>query len=673
MGTAKGARWSAAETDQLRRLAKEGITRSEAARRMGRSPATIRRVCIDAGIQWGPAAAATPRRPRTPPAGGQLTWRQIGASSSWRRARVAPLDGIRGLALAAVLAYHVAPASVRGGFLGVDVFFVLSGFLLTSLLLEEHGHDGTVDRRAYAVRRLRRIVPALAVVLIVLAVMVPILSPDDTQRLRPDVVWSMLGLTNWHLILDGTSYFNHLGRPPFVRHLWSIAVEVQFYIVCPFLVAWLARRRRSLAVAVLTAGILASATAMALLYTSPDPSRAYFGTDTRIGALLVGVLVAVITVESRVTGGLPSWPRRLRAPLAVIPILVLAALVAAADERSRLLYPAGFMLTQVATALVILTALRPGRLAEVLAWGPLRWLGQRSYGIYLWSWPVVMLTHPGPDAPWWPLVAVPSAVVASLVLGELSYRLVELPWMRPAPSSLWSLSPTRRRQLRLGAIGLTVLVLAGALSRAPEPDPIADSLVAGQQVIEAQQSRVELAPSPAATSSGPAGAPTQVVLSPPPPPGTLPVTAIGDSVMLGAAPALQARFGTTGYIDAKVNRQFSAGVDVARNLEAQGKLGTVMVIDLGNNGPFKPSDMDSMMRLVPPGTRVLLVTVRVDAAWQDAVNQALRDSASRYSSIKLVDWFGYSENHPEYFWNDGTHLRPAGANAFADLIAGSLR
>jgi hypothetical protein len=144
-------------------------------------------------------------------------------------------------------------------------------------------------------------------------------------------------------------------------------------------------------------------------------------------------------------------------------------------------------------------------------------------------------------------------------------------------------------------------------------------------------------------------------------------------VMLGAAPALQARFGPTGYIDAKVNRQFSAGIDVAKALAQQGKLGPMVVIDLGNNGPFQPADMDNMMRLVPPNDRVLLVTVRVDVPWQGSVNQALHASAARYPSVKLVDWFAYSQDHPEWFWSDGTHLRPEGANAYADLIAGSMR
>jgi peptidoglycan/LPS O-acetylase OafA/YrhL len=633
---------------------------------MGRNPGTIRRVCLEKGIEWQPS-------PPRGPALGQLTWRRTGAGSSWRRARIAPLDGIRGLALAAVLAYHVAPATVRGGFLGVDIFFVLSGFLLTSLLLEENTNTGQMDRRAYAVRRIRRILPAMAVLLIVLAVAVPIVAPDDTQRLRPDVIWSMLGLTNWHLVLDGTSYFNHLGRPPFVRHLWSVAIEIQFYVACPFLVAWLARRRRNVAVAALCTGIIASAAAMALLYTSPDPSRAYFGTDARVGALLVGVLVAVLTSESRVTGGLPAWPHRLRAPLAIAPLVVLAALVAAADERSRLLYPAGFLATQVATALVILTALRPGPLAAVLGWAPLRWLGQRSYGIYLWSWPAVMITHPGIDRPWYPPLAVSAAVAASLALGELSYRFVELPWMRPAPPSLWSFSPVRRRQLRLGALGLTALVLAAALARPPARDPIADSLVVGQHVIDSQQARLEPSPTPSPRPPSPPAQPARPVLSPPPPPGTLPITAIGDSVMLGAAPALQARFGSTGYIDAKVNRQFSAGIDVARTLEQQGKLGQVMVVDLGNNGPIRQADMDNMMKLVPQGVEVMLVTVRVDAPWQGAVNQALMDTKAHYPAVKVADWFAYSQNHPEWFWSDGTHLRPEGANAYAELIAGSLR
>ena len=215
--------------------------------------------------------------------------------------RVASLDGLRGLALLAVLAYHAVPGLAPGGFLGVDVFFVLSGFLLTTLLLGEHELTGTIDRAAYAVRRVRRIAPALLVLLTALVVIVPIAAPADAHRLPGDIVSSLLGLTNWHLIRDGSSYFAIAGRPSFVRHLWSIAVEIQFYVLCPFLVAWLARRRPKVAALSLVAGIVTSAVLMGVLYSWPDPSRAYYGTDTRLHALLMGCLVAVVAPH------LPFW------------------------------------------------------------------------------------------------------------------------------------------------------------------------------------------------------------------------------------------------------------------------------------------------------------------------------------------------------------------------------
>ena len=205
------------------------------------------------------------------------------------RERIASLDGLRGLALVAVLAYHAVPGLAPGGYLGVDIFFVLSGFLLTTLLLGEHEFTGAIDRMAYAVRRVRRIAPALLVLLAALVVIVPIAAPADAHRLPGDIVSSLLGL-----IGDGSSYFAQVGRPSFVRHLWSIAVEIQFYVLCPFLVGWLARRRPKVAAWSLVAGIAASATLMGVLFNPADPSRAYYGTDTRIHALLIGCLVAVL-------------------------------------------------------------------------------------------------------------------------------------------------------------------------------------------------------------------------------------------------------------------------------------------------------------------------------------------------------------------------------------------
>ncbi|HEV8116031.1 MAG TPA: acyltransferase, partial [Acidimicrobiales bacterium] len=215
------------------------------------------------------------------------------------RARVGALDGVRGLALGAVMGFHAFPDLVPGGFFGVEAFFVLSGFLLARVLLAEHDRSGSIDIGSFALRRVRRIVPALWVLLAALVVVGPLLASADAHRLMSDVAWSAAGLTNWHLVLDGTSYFSQLGRPPLVRHLWSVAVEVQFYALCPFLVLGVARCRRWLAAAGLVAGIAASAALLGLLAGAADVSRAYYGTDTRIGALLSGVLLAVLLGDRR--------------------------------------------------------------------------------------------------------------------------------------------------------------------------------------------------------------------------------------------------------------------------------------------------------------------------------------------------------------------------------------
>ena len=268
------------------------------------------------------------------------------------RSRVGPIDGLRGLALVAVLLYHAAPGTVRGGFLGVESFFVLSGYLLTALLLDEHRRTGRIDRVGYAQRRLRRIYPGLIVLLAALVVVVPLADYADSHRLPLDVLSSLFGLTNWRLIADGTSYFAHLGNPSYVRHLWSIAIELQFYVLCPFLVGWIARRRPATAIRVLVAGIATSASLMAVLYRSPDPSRAYFGTDTRMGALLAGCLVAVLLSRRGDAIGprFRTTASQLGGPAA---LAVLLALVVWADETARLLYPAGFLLTQAATGTII--------------------------------------------------------------------------------------------------------------------------------------------------------------------------------------------------------------------------------------------------------------------------------------------------------------------------------
>ena len=592
------------------------------------------------------------------------------------KTRVPALDGVRGFALLAVLGYHTFPAAFGGGFLGVEVFFVLSGFLLTSLLLDEHAGHRRIDIAGYYGRRIRRIFPALVAFLAVLLIMAPLIAHDDAFRLRSDILSSSGGFTNWHLIASGSSYFTAAGRPSFVRHLWSVAVELQFYVVCPFIVAWVVRRSRRAAITGLVIAIAASATLMGILYSSPDPSRAYFGTDTRISALLSGVLVAVVLHSMR---DRELHRTTLLRAAGIAGVVALFAAMLFGQETARWMYPFGFLAVQAATGTVIAASMFGLWPERVLRGAALRWFGKRSYGIYLWHWPIAVMVRPGIDVSWPRPVSAALIIGGGCLLGALSYRWVERPFLayRAEP---WTFGDSPFGLTSAASLAALVLVTAAMVVPLPTTNPIEASLVAGQRVL-AQQSTpapsvttapVTLASNGHTVLAQPASAPRPFYVPSGPPPGSVAVAAIGDSVMLGAVPQLKARLGSNSYIDAQKSRQFDAGVAVAHSLREQHRLGRAVIIHLGTNGPIKPSDIDAMMRELKGVPFVKFVTIRVDRGWQDSVNATLHDAAKRYKTVGIVDWYSYSNGHRDWFQSDGTHLRSTGAVAYAKLLGGSL-
>ncbi|MFN2252476.1 MAG: acyltransferase family protein, partial [Anaerolineae bacterium] len=344
------------------------------------------------------------------------------------------LDGLRAVAVIAVLLYHADLMWIPGGFLGVEVFFVISGYLITSLLLREHERTDTVGFRAFWGRRARRLLPALFALLLGTAVYVALFLPQEVARLRGDYAAAFTYVTNWYLILKQESYFEAMGRPSLLKHLWSLAVEEQFYIIWPVLFAggMALLKRRGFLLAIVAAALGSTALMWALYEPLTDPSRVYYGTDTRAAGLLVGAALAFVWQPWRVHDS-DLGSARLRAIdlVGTVGLAVVVALFLLVSEYGDFLYRGGFLVLSVATAGLIAATVHPAAwVGRVMGVAPLRWIGLRSYSIYLWHWPVFVVTRPGIDVQLYGWQSLALRLAATVVLADLSYRLVEGPFRR---------------------------------------------------------------------------------------------------------------------------------------------------------------------------------------------------------------------------------------------------
>ncbi len=371
------------------------------------------------------------------------------------------LDGLRALAVAAVLAYHADLSWAKGGFLGVDAFFVLSGFLITSLLIKEWRATGTIDLPAFWARRARRLLPALFLLLAGIAGYALVFAePEELDKLRNDALATLGYIANWHLAFSGASYFDQFSLPSPLRHTWSLAIEEQWYLIWPLLFVFLLRLGRSSLSVLFTASLVmiaGSALLMAWLHDpGADPSRVYYGTDTRAQSLLVGAVLAMLLAWH---GPLRAGAARLLLQLAAVAGAIFTGwLWASAPYDSTLLYRGGFLLSAVAVAVVIAAVVQPqrGPLGRLLSLSPLRGLGRISYGVYLWYWPVYLVLTPVRTG-WHGAGLLAAQVALTLALAIASYYVIEIPVRRGALRSwrAWTVAPTAAAVLVIALVMVT--------------------------------------------------------------------------------------------------------------------------------------------------------------------------------------------------------------------------
>ncbi len=621
------------------------------------------------------------------------------------------LDGLRAVAVLAVIAYHLGLPGCQGGLMGVTVFFVISGYIVTKILVVEYSRTGSIDFKGFYLRRAKRLLPAIVLVVMATAALCTLFDHALLTKMRPEVLPSLLFVNNWWQVLNDASYFASIGLPSPLTHFWSLAIEEQFYLVLPLSLFAVLRfggrlgRRRSLSAIILGLAAL-SALEMALLYDpAVDPTRVYYGTDTRAFSLLIGAFLAVAT-----TGNRRQLPQAARAGLAAVGAVGVLACLAFMGGSAPFTYYGGMLLCSALTAALIYGTMGrdAGPIGRALGSRPMLWVGKRSYGIYLWHYPIILLLTPPNSAEGitgWGLVL---AVVLIFVVAALSYTFVENPiryglgkqtGLTPSqgakaphgprsssPAIVSQLvappsgaSPKRRRALPLQPAALVVagalsVVSVGGLALVGDASSMSDDgaaiiardAMAGQPLSQDVALVAEGAPVLLASTSGD---PAAEGAAPKP---VYDVLMIGDSVSLRAVDAFEERF-PLGHLDAHQNRVLKQGIATYQEYADAGQVGDIVIFALGTNGVLTDDDLRAAVEAVGPDRQVYFVTVRNTLDTMEANNTALNRVRDAYDNVRLIDWNSLSASHGDYFDGDGTHLTESAARIYVQFIADVLQ
>jgi peptidoglycan/LPS O-acetylase OafA/YrhL len=569
------------------------------------------------------------------------------------------IDGLRAVAVIAVMLYHLGFTWIPGGFLGVDLFFVISGYVITRLLLDSIQRSGGLDLRAFYKARIRRLFPPLVFMIFVTIIYISIWAPETMRRFISDSPFALLGGMNWWLVFRHTDYFDTISRPPLLQHTWSLGVEAQFYLIWP-LILLLVLRQFGKAKIPGAALLIAAFSGIALLLVSfevdaanaSQVSHVYFGTDTHSIGLFLGAALAVSWVPQNLQEQVNRRAQDFIDGIGVIGFVGLLGVFLLVNESDPTLYKLAFPLAGIFGCAILTSIVHPAsRFAPILSSRVAVWIGERSYAIYLWHWVVFQVTRPAVDleGSTWALYALRILVV--FALADISLRLVELP-VRSGLVEYWfkgmkyrTKSVQRRQKSTVVASALLLIlgtsyISANAISQSDK-----------EMAIVKQQLEQPVQPSePTGTQSG-----------------GLWVT--GDSVILGIHYELDAR-SPIAIINARVGRQAPELIEVMKADKANAVDSTV-IFNMGNNNKLTSDQVIAVFEEVKNQPRIIVVNTAVPRGWRDENNALIAQYAVLYGAT-VVDWASISMGHPEYFAPDGVHLVPAGVRAYVDAITATL-
>lgn len=606
-----------------------------------------------------------------------------------KRRYITGLDGIRAIAVIMVLAYHLKLALFKSGFLGVTVFFVLSGYLITGILISEVEEEGTIDLKNFWLRRIRRLVPAVMSMAVVIIFVSAVVNRIIFTKGCKDFLASVLGFNNWWQIFNKVSYFEAAGVPSPFTHCWSLAIETQFYLIYPLILLGIyklvksreeGRAKRGLLFAGVTLLLALISVILMIVLFDPqqDASRVYYGTDTRAFSLLFGALLAILW-EYRMV------PRRLSASvnmvLGSVSFAVLLVMTIAINGSSNFWYRGGQFVGTILTVLMVYAVSgRKTWLSRFLSNPVLKWIGDRSYSIYLWHYPIILLISKGIKAPWWITLI---EIVLSVVLAELSYRFIETPIrhgiigeylniLRSRPKSRQEKKrqvQVARRSLKVMA-GTFVLTVSLILCMVFVPKKNAlDTLQKREtkaketgKMTEEQLAKQKANGSESDDTICTADLTDDEILE------GLNLLLVGDSIAVDVTDDFYEMFPNS-VSDTKIGRITSLGKQVLDSYIDEKKWeGEGVIFASLSNSPIN-GELEDIREKIGKDMPLFLTTVRIPhETFEEESNSKIKKFVEENDHTYLIDWYAASEGHDEYFDADDTHLLPAGAKAYAKCI-----
>ena len=570
------------------------------------------------------------------------------------------IDGLRAVAVMAVLLYHLGLDWIPGGFLGVDLFFVISGYVITRLLLDSIQRSGGLDLRGFYAARIRRLLPALVFMIVSTALFVGVWAPETIKRFLTDIPFVLTGTMNWALVYRQQDYFEAIGRPPLLQHTWSLAVESQFYLIWPLILFLVLKQfgkkmipGAAIAIATISGGALLVLSMRLDASNSQRVSHIYFGTDTHSIGLFLGAALAVSWVPQNLSTKISRRAQDFVDGIGVIGLLGIVACFLFINENDATLYRIAFPLAGLFGCAIITSLVHPAsRFAPLLSTKPILWIGERSYAIYLWHWIIFQVTRPTVDlaGATWALYALRILIV--FALADISLRWIELPIRSGAVESWFRGMKYRKKRVR---IRQKSSVLAGLLAIM-----IATSLVSANALNYDAHSRSALRANlaaPAPQTQTPTESRQVIWLT-------------GDSVILGIRYALSQKV-PIGLVNARVGRQAAELITVLHH-DKSSMANSPVILDLGNNNRLTRQEVIAVLEEIKEQPQIILVNTAVPRPWRDPNNTLIEELAKKYSQISVIDWRRISTGHPEYFGPDGVHLLPDGVTAYVDAILSVL-